>query len=82
MWWLKMRKQNGGREGLLSIRELGARLNMSGSTVRRWVSAQILPPPRRFPDGNYWLPEEVDTWMKNHDRTTAQVAREMKARIA
>lgn len=77
-----MRKQNGGREGFLSRRELGVRLNMSASTVRRWVSRQILPPPRRFPDGDYWVTDEVDQWLKNHDRTTAQVARELRARIA
>lgn len=75
-------KKAGGRTGWLSREELAVRLGKTTRTVSRWVAQRVLPPPRRFPDGNYWRPEEVDRWLESYDKTPRMIDKALRERAA
>lgn len=77
-----MRKPAGGREGWLSRRELEAKLGKSRATIQRWVAKRILPPGRRFPDGDYWRLSEVDRWLECYDKTPKDIQKALIERMA
>ncbi len=43
---------------------------------------RIIPPGRRFPDGDYWRPEEVDRWLLCYDKSPKDIERALRERVA
>lgn len=77
-----MRTKAGGRPGWLCTEELAEHLKKSKSTIRRYEARGIIPIGRRFPDGKYWRPEEVDRYLKNYDVTEKQIETNLRMRVA
>ncbi len=77
-----MRRPAGGREGWLSRRELEAKLGKSRMTILRWVDKGILPPGKRFPDGDYWRLVEVDRWLSCYDKSPKDIQKAFLDRTA
>ncbi|MDO5532593.1 AlpA family transcriptional regulator [Sutterella sp.] len=65
----------------LNTKKLAEHLGKSTQTIRRWARRELLPPPRKFPDGFRWRLDEVDRWMSAVDKTPKEIERALKQRI-
>jgi len=50
---------------LISLRELCASLDVSGRTIRRWVSLGSFPPPMRLGGALRWREDAVSRWLES-----------------
>ena len=55
--------------GLLNVSDLCDLLNVSRSTVYRWVRNEKLPPPYKIGRSIRWKTKEIEPWMEkiNHE---------------
>ena len=50
----------------VGVTALAHRLGLSATTIRNWVDAGILPPPRRVgPRSQRWLVCEIEAWLES-----------------
>jgi excisionase family DNA binding protein len=62
--------------GMVEIREVAEACRVSVQTVRRWIAAGVIPPPRRFGRRCLRWPEaEINAWItaQNENREETHV---------
>lgn len=57
-----------GREALLSVRDVSARLQVDQKTVRRWRKEGKLPPAVTIAGVVRWRPEAIESWLEGQVR--------------